>query len=324
MKGLPLANKNLTAALDDCRSQRALSPTMTVAEALRLLMSECRAQIRRQRALLLTSDDPEGIHQTRVALRQVRAILMLFGNVVDDPRLRAIDAEARRLARECGPARELHVFLSETAPDAPAEVARVGRELGSRHLRRARQALSGEAFARFDASLREFIGSLSRVADETLSTFARHELDACLRRVRRRGRALRRLSTSGLHRLRIAAKRLRYAAASLAPIFPTREAAEYIQFVEALQDALGKLNDRSVGKRVLSDITAATRLSKPARTRCKRLAKHLASGKKRDRRRIERAWKTFRRAEPFWERANEAATHPSRWPAHLVVASVGA
>lgn len=324
MKGLPSANENLAAALDDCRPQMVLSPTMTVAEAFRLLMSECRAEISRQRTLLLTSDDPEGIHQTRVALRQVRAILMLFGNVVDDPRLRTIDDEARSLARECGPARELHVFLLETAPDAPAEVARVGRELASRHLLRARRALSGEAFAKFEADLRELISSLSRVTDETLSTFVRHELDGCSRRVRRRGRALRSLSTSGLHRLRIAAKRLRYAATFLAPIFPACEAVEYIQVVEALQDALGKLNDRTVGKRVLSDITAETRLSKPARTRCKRLAKHLAGGKKRDRRRIERAWKAFKKAEPFWERGNGAATRPLRWPAHSIVASFGA
>lgn len=323
MNELSLANENLAAPIDHFRPDTSLVATMTVAEALRLLISECRVQIAKQRALLLTSDDPEGIHQTRVALRQVRAILMLFGNVVDDPKLRTIDAEARRLARECGPARELHVFLSETAPDAPAEVARVGRELVSRHLLRARQVLSGEVFAKFDADLRQFISSLSRVADETLSTFARHELDGCLKRVRRRGRALRRLSTSSLHRLRIAAKRLRYAATFLAPIFPAREAADYIQVVEALQDALGKLNDRSVGKRVLSDITAEKRLSKPARTRCERLAKYLAGGKKRDRRRIERAWKTFKRAKPFWEKA-EAATGSSRWPARSMVSSVGA
>ena len=304
MNDLRLANENLATAIDHFRSDTALVATMTVAEALRFLISECRAQIGKQRALLLTSDDPEGIHQTRVALRQVRAILTLFGDVIDDPRLYSIDAEARLLARECGPAREVHVFLSDTAPDAPPEVARVGRELVSRHLLRARRAPSGEAFARFDTYLREFTGNSGRVAEESLSSFARHELATCARRVRRRGRGLRKLSTSGLHRLRIAAKQLRYGATFLAPIFRARETAEYIQIVEALQNTLGTLNDRAAGKRILSDITAETRLSKPAHARCKRLAKRLTGDSRRDRRRIEKAWKTFKKAKPFWDESD--------------------
>jgi hypothetical protein len=71
-----------------------------------------------------------------------------------------------------------------------------------------------------------------------------------------------------------------------------------------LQDALGALNERAAGKQVLSDITADAGLSKSARVECKRLAKRLAGGTKRDRRRIEKAWKAFKKAKPFWTLCN--------------------
>lgn len=128
---------------------------MPVADTLRFIMAKCRALIDKQRTILLASDDPEGIHQTLVALRRLRAALVLFGEVLDDRGLHLIDSEGRRLIRECGPARESHVFLVETAPDAPAEVARVGAKLAERHLLRARQALSSEAFGWFDANLEQ-------------------------------------------------------------------------------------------------------------------------------------------------------------------------
>ncbi len=300
MGELLLANESPAAAVDHGRPDRALGPTMPVSEALRLVMSDCRVQIGKQRSLLLTSDDPEGVHQTRVALRRIRAVLKLFGDAVDDPELRSIDAEARRLARECGPARELHAFLSETAPDAPAEVVRAGSALIDRRLQRARQALSGEAFARFDTKLKEFASRPPAAKEETLDSFGRRELDACLKRVRRRGRAMRRLRIADLHKLRIAAKKLRYAATFLAPIFPSSQAEEYIETIEALQDALGVLNDRIAGKRILDDITAEGEFSEHVRAQCRRLAKRFARGTKRERRRIEKAWRVFKEAKPFW------------------------
>ena len=102
--------------------------------ALRHIVAECHRDLRKYRDMALHSRRPEGIHQTRVALRRLRAAFGLFGGTLDGPAGRAIAAEAKWLAGECGPARDLHVFLHETVEDAPPLVMRIGRRLGEAHL----------------------------------------------------------------------------------------------------------------------------------------------------------------------------------------------
>jgi CHAD domain-containing protein len=65
---------------------------------------------------VLASRRPIGIHQTRVALRRLRAASACSARRrrADRPLVRALAAEAKWLAGECAPARDLHVFLTET------------------------------------------------------------------------------------------------------------------------------------------------------------------------------------------------------------------
>ena len=272
--------------------------SMPVAMAFRAIVEPCRQEILRHRAVLLETGDAEGVHQTRVALRRLRAAFALFRDLIDEPGLSTVDAQARRLARACGPARDLHVFLSETAPDAPEIVTRIGRKLALRKLMQARRALSGEGFAAFDRGLERMVDGCAPSGRETVGDFGRRKLDDCLRRVRRRGRGVSTLTANELHRLRIAAKRLRYAATLLAPAYEPHTTTEYMKATAALQDALGAFNDRTVGKKVLTDIVEAgsVRLRAPCRKLEARLGKDAPTG----RHRIRKAWKLFKRAEPFW------------------------
>ncbi|MDP2334222.1 MAG: CHAD domain-containing protein [Reyranella sp.] len=277
-----------------------LSGELNLDTALRRIVAACRSDLLRYRAIVLASSQPEGIHQTRVALRRLRAAIGLFRDVVSNPELRGIAVEARWLAGECAPARDLQVFLAEVVPDAPQQISRIGARLAGERLLRARKALGGARFEQFDHDLERFVLVPPSVGGEMLKAFGGRALDAHHAKVRRRGRNLSELEPADLHRLRIAVKKLRYAATFLSPAFEPTAAPAYVDATESLQNALGIMNDRTVGAKVLADIAGAARPSDRARRPCKRLGKHLRDSGGHDRRNLKQAWRAFKKAVPFW------------------------
>lgn len=277
-----------------------LAPTTAPDVALRHIVADCRADLVKYRAIVLAGRRPVGIHQSRVALRRLRAAFGLFRHAVDGPVIRALSAEARWLAGECAPARDLHVFLTETVSEVPPVLKRVGRRLADTHLQRARAALAGARFEAFDRQLHVFLDLSSAAPTDRLDEFARSELDQHHDKVLKRGRKIEQLDTRRLHRLRIAIKKLRYAASFLQPAFASAAAKPYIEATVRLQGALGALNDRAVARHVLADLATAARPTEDVAKPLKLLARQAASGEKKRRRKLVQAWKTFRKAERFW------------------------
>ena len=278
-----------------------LRPDTAPEAALRHIVAGCRADLLKHRAVVLKSRRPEGIHQTRVALRRLRAAFGLFRDAVGGPAVRALAAEAKWLAGECSAARDLQVFLTETVHDVPPLVRRVANRVAEIHLRHARAALSGARFAAFDRGLQAFAARPPvATAQSRLDAFGRAVLDARHAKALRRGRKLKKFDTARLHRLRIAIKKLRYAAVYLGPAFASGQAKPYIDATVRLQGALGALNDRAVAAQTLADIATAARPTEDVARPLKVLAKQVASGEKRRRRRLERAWAAFRKADRFW------------------------
>jgi CHAD domain-containing protein len=275
--------------------------------ALRHIVAGCHADLLKYRASVLKSARPNGVHQTRVALRRLRAAFGLFRGAVDGPEVRALAAEAKWLARECAPARDLQVFLTETADEVPPLVRRIGKRLADVHLQHARAALSGARFAVFDHGLEAFAAArpASAKGDARLDGFGRAVLEARSAKAFHRGRKIEKANAERLHRLRIAIKKLRYAAIYFGPAFgsgtfASRRVKPYIEATVRLQGALGALNDRAVAAQMLADLATAARPTEDVALPLKALAKQVASGEKRRRRRLERAWKDFRKAERFW------------------------
>lgn len=277
-----------------------LAPTTAPDVALRHIVADCHADLVKYRAVVLAGRRAIGIHQTRVALRRLRAAFGLFRHAVDGPVVRALSAEAKWLAGECAPARDLHVFLTETVTDVPPVLKRVGRRLADAHLQRARSALAGARFEAFDRQLHAFLDLSPAHPTDRLDEFAKSELDAHHDKVMKRGRKIEHLDAKRLHRLRIAIKKLRYAAAFLQPAFASAAAKPYIEATVRLQGALGTLNDRAVARHVLADLATAARPTEDVAKALKLLSKQAESGEKRRRRKLERAWKTFRQSERFW------------------------
>lgn len=282
-----------------------LTPDTPPDQALRQIVAECHADLLKFRAIVLASRRSIGIHQTRVALRRMRAALSLFRGAVHGPTdtrlVRALSAEAKWLAGECAPARDLHVFLTETVEEVPPEVKRIAARLARTHIERARTALSGARYNAFDGQLVTFIqGDPAEGSSGRLEDFGRSLLDHRHVKVDHRGRHLASLDDEQLHRLRIAIKKLRYAATFLRPAFASNTAKAYIDVTVRLQGALGAMNDSVVASQMLEDIAIAARPTEHVEQVLAQLGKQARSGNKRRRRKLEAAWKKFRKAERFW------------------------
>ena len=295
--------------------------------ALRRIVVACRADLEKYRTIVLKSRRPVGIHQARVALRRLRAAIALFKGAVDDADFAALAAEARWIAGELAASRDLHVFTKEIAPEAAVAVQRIARRLANERHHRARQALSG---ARYE----EFAKLLGRVANATpsptgtpLGRFGAAALAVRHAKVQQRGHKLAELGATKLHKLRIAVKKLRYAALFLRPLysgasssnghFDSKTTKAYIEATARLQGVLGSLNDRAVAADIAAAIAQAARPSEKVAKPLARLVKEVKRGAKRDHRKLARAWKAFGEVEPFWKARPQHRTgihdqHPDR------------
>jgi len=281
-----------------------LTPDAAPERALRHIVADCRADLLKYRAVVLRSRRAIGIHQTRVALRRMRAAFSLFAGAAASPLARreieTLAGEARWLAGECAPARDLHVLLTETLDDVPPQVTRVTNRLARLHLERARAALTGARFGMFEAALSGFIEHQPEAAGGRLDAFARTVLEARADKVAKRGRKIGSLDGKRLHRLRLAIKKLRDAAEFLRPAFASRAAKPYIVATARLQGALGAMNDHEVAARMLADIAGAARPTEDIARLLRKLARQAASGEKHRRRKLRRTWKEFEGVERFW------------------------
>lgn len=198
----------------------------------------------------------EGVHQIRVAIRRLRAALVLFRPLLEPHAEARFTGELRRLGRVFGEARDWDVFCTETL--AAAEQADVAshwlallRAPAESHRAAAHDRvtaeLNGPAFTAVVLGLAAWAGdtktAVGDAAGTALAEIAPDLVGRRARSVRRRGRHLDQQSDAELHALRKALKKLRYSVAFLAPLAPHKAVKQYLHGCKALQKHLGGLND---------------------------------------------------------------------------------
>ena len=212
-------------------------------------------------------DDIEYLHQLRVALRRLRASVGLAASLG-----LARPAWAEPLAAlmlRLNPARDWDVFRHETLPalerrlaDEPLEAALLDRIRAAAVAARqtARQALIGADFTRLVLDLGQALLT-PPAAELDAGAWAQRVLDRRWKRLRRLGRHFDAHSPDQRHQLRIAAKKLRYAADALAGVFDA-DARPFLKRLSRLQNDLGRFNDVVMAHRLLADLgVRQTRLS---------------------------------------------------------------
>ena len=232
-----------------------LGPESRVAGVVSAALRDYAARLVRNQPLVLEGSDPEGVHQARVACRRIRSALQSFEPLLEPDWADSLRADLAVLAAALGSVRDTEVLLARLSSSA-AEYG-LDTELSNRLLAplegeraRARQVLvarmeSPEHRSELDRLLAAAASPavLATVADQPAVDALRPLVAASWRRLRRRGSRLAARPADGeLHRLRILAKRCRYAVLVLVPVLgeaPARTAA----LLGALQDELGEQHD---------------------------------------------------------------------------------
>jgi triphosphatase len=223
----------------------------------------------------LLKGDPEGVHQMRVGLRRLRAALSLFADILSDPQTAAIKTGLRWLQGELGPAREFEVLMKRVVAPVKKRRARwdgvpaLSQELAEKReaaLARAQDAVQSTRSRALTLDIAAWLeaGDWTRLRDDLvrdlgdmpIEVSAARQLSRRWKKIRRRGKAIARLDAKSRHKLRIQTKKVRYAAEFFGNLFPGKRAAKrrkrFLPALEALQDALGDLNDIAVHEELIS------------------------------------------------------------------------
>ncbi len=255
-------------------------------------------------------EDPEGVHQTRVAVRRLRSDLRTFRPLVDRDWAEALRVELEWLGRLLAPVREAEVLGARLH----VRVERmVGLELAS-----AKVLLDGLETDRLDARRRLLEGLDSRRYEELVVRLVHAALEPLARsgadrpavnlgslmdrpwaKLSKRAAALGSGSSdAALHATRIDAKRVRYGAEALAPAFGKR-ASRFASAAEALQEVLGEHQDAVVAMAWLAD-RGIEADDQAVAFIAGRLAELEAASRKRARERWPKSWKRLERSKRFW------------------------
>ncbi|HEY4133999.1 MAG TPA: CHAD domain-containing protein [Alphaproteobacteria bacterium] len=222
-----------------------------------------------ERAILFGAD-PEAVHQMRIAIRRLRALLAAFAPQLDGEAATFLRGELKWLQRRLGPARDWDVFLLGTVapllrrlPDEPglAEMRDAAFDARRRAYLLVHRTLSERRYARFLMRFRLWLDAMnleerrSASADRSapVAAFAAKLLGKRHRQLTRLG-ARRDLAEEEMHRLRLRAKNLRYAAEFFRPLYRGKPPRRFVKTLAALQDRLGSLQDAVVGRGLVAQM----------------------------------------------------------------------
>jgi CHAD domain-containing protein len=223
-------------------------------ERLRRLLTEQYGSILANDPGVRLGEDPEALHQLRVATRRARALLRAGRGLVAPEWAEPLRAELAWLGGLLGPVRDLDVLLEHFDAEAArleGDDARAFRRLRARLAAErdsAREALleamSGERYLRL---LDRLDGAADAPAGEVSTPLAEIAGQA-FARLRNAVKALPpRPTDDELHRVRIKTKRARYAAELAAPELG-KQGARLVDRAKVVQDVIGEHQDACVAE----------------------------------------------------------------------------
>jgi CHAD domain-containing protein len=215
--------------------------------------------------------DPEDVHRMRVAARRSRAVLRAARPLLERGASEPLRAELKWLGSSLGPVRDLDVLLEHlrTQLDALPEDDRFAAERLLQLLSAERELARAQLLEALESE--RYLTLLDRLADlarePTGSGRKKPLASLAARRFEKLRDAVARLpsepSDAELHRIRIQAKRARYAA-ELAEATVGKPAARFIARAKRLQDVIGEHQDAVVAARRIQDALASARGSRVA------------------------------------------------------------
>ena len=204
---------------------------------------------------VLVSDDPETVHDLRVASRRLQQVLRVVAPIAPAKSIKKLTAALRRVRQTLGPCRDLDVNLAllDAKPEQSAggSVQRAWQSMAD-ELASQRRALI--ARSRHDIAAQDLFKFINRVQSLLVPQESDFEpleqITAAMAKAMEGWRksfeaARERPDPAALHALRIAGKKLRYRAELLADLGQAK-VRPLVKTLQAIQTALGDWHDRSV------------------------------------------------------------------------------
>ena len=272
----------------------------TAGEAFQTIARNALVQIAANGVVLRETDSQDALHQLRVAVRRLRSAMSTFKAVAADDRVRHLRAELKWLSGACDEARDLDVFAQDNIEIGGAKASLAPKVAAARAQAHAKAA-AAIASKRFRDLVLETTAWVEtgvwRGAErghKSARDFAAKALDRRWKTLMKLGHDVKGLDDPGRHKVRIAAKKLSYAAEAFAPLFTAEPGRRFLKTLKSLQDTLGALNDAAVatilvaklaptGSPAARDLLAAREAKRPKALKA-----------------AARQMKALAQAKPFW------------------------
>jgi inorganic triphosphatase YgiF len=312
IRGFRLASGNLPPS---CKAAPIRLPaTASGAEAFHRLIVQCLNHLLVNQPAALAGG-VEGVHQMRVAIRRLRALLLLYKPALDRRQLSHFDQELQRIGRVFGQARDWDVFCTELLPQAnqptdPADLYDGLKAVAAQRRDEAHEAfIAGCRGRKFTPTVLELAAWAEAGGNEPdrlggakltekLKDRAPRWLDRLARKVEARGQGISRANSAQLHKLRKSIKKLRYGIEFTESLFSRKKSRLYQKRCKALQDTLGVINDSS------TSVALARTLRRDTQTDLRPAISALARYQKKQRDRgldeLGKNWKAYRGEARFW------------------------
>jgi triphosphatase len=244
----------------------ALDAAMSVQQVFLVIAGNCLEQVSGNQDGVAAGEDVESVHQMRVGLRRLRSALGMFESLLALPD--ALKSELDWLGGTLGEARDWDVLAGNTlaqldgeaATDAVALVTAAHAQARLKHVQAA-QAVTSVRYTACMLGLQRWLQARAwrdscsvrqvRRLDAPICPFARATLRKDQRRLLKRGKDLPQLAPPARHRVRIAAKKARYATEFFASLYDAGQVRHYVKRLSVLQDELGWRNDIEVAHGLL-------------------------------------------------------------------------
>ncbi|HVH61988.1 MAG TPA: CYTH and CHAD domain-containing protein [Candidatus Dormibacteraeota bacterium] len=232
-----------------------LPPNPAAKDVIKSALAESVAALLHHDPLVRTGKDPEAVHQARVSTRKLRSNLRTFSSLLDPEWTEPLRSELGWLAMGLGAVRDREVLLdrlrerARTLPPSDARSANALLQLLASEIDGLRKKL------KVDLDSQRYVDLLERLVAASHSPATLPEADQLAVGVlpalattpwRRLRSAVRQLpetpSDPELHRIRILAKRARYAAEAVTPVAGAHAAA-FAKAAAKLQTVLGEHQD---------------------------------------------------------------------------------
>jgi len=231
----------------------ALEETMSAGEAFQAIAYACIRHFRLNEPQVLAARGGDALHQSRVALRRLRSAFSIFRPLIAGAESDAIRAELSWISGVLGKARDLDVFMQKQLSGADQMLVSKLHGARERAYDEVLEALNGERFRGLMINLIAWLETgkwrrqHAQALEQPAKTFAATALDRFWRKVKKGGGALGSIGDEARHDVRIAGKKLRYAAEFFAGLHNSKKEAKrraaFLDALEALQSDLGDLND---------------------------------------------------------------------------------